>query len=142
MKGRLAVMTKFSADFDIREYTVPRSSRTPPGRITRGGICGSDLHICAASCRPDRSRPRPDVRSRDVRGDRAAREERLEGLDGRSAGATGSPTATLPVRPLPCLPPRPPGGLPEQAARTRRGRPAHFVGSCGEYFYLRPGHFV
>ena len=23
MKGRLAVMTKFSADFDIREYTVP-----------------------------------------------------------------------------------------------------------------------
>ena len=46
MKGRVAVVTKYKADFEIREYPVPEVE--PDAvlvRITRGGICGSDLHI-------------------------------------------------------------------------------------------------
>ena len=130
MKGRLAVMTKFSADFHIREYTVPEVE--PDAALVadhpRRDLRVRPPHLARRAPGPDRRpRPRPDLRPRDVRGDRAAREERQDGLDGRplTGGRPGHLLLLLSVRPLPRAPRRPPGRVPEQAARDPvRGRPA------------------
>ena len=46
MKGRVAVLRDYGGEFELREYPVPE---VEPGailvRLTRAGICGSDLHI-------------------------------------------------------------------------------------------------
>ena len=46
MKGRVAVLPAYGGDFELREYPVPDPE---PGavliRLTRAGVCGSDLHI-------------------------------------------------------------------------------------------------
>jgi D-arabinose 1-dehydrogenase-like Zn-dependent alcohol dehydrogenase len=46
MKGRVAVLRAYGGEFELREYPVPD---VEPGvilvRLTRAGICGSDLHI-------------------------------------------------------------------------------------------------
>ena len=46
MKGRVAVLKAYGGEFELREYPVPE---VEPGailiRLTRAGICGSDLHI-------------------------------------------------------------------------------------------------
>jgi len=46
MMGRVAVLKAYGGDFELREYPVPDPE---PGailiRLTRAGVCGSDLHI-------------------------------------------------------------------------------------------------
>jgi hypothetical protein len=46
MKGRVAVLRAYGGEFELREYPVPE---VEPGamlvRLTRAGVCGSDLHI-------------------------------------------------------------------------------------------------
>ena len=46
MTGRVAVLRAYGGEFELREYPVPE---VEPGailvRLTRAGICGSDLHI-------------------------------------------------------------------------------------------------
>ena len=46
MQGRVAVLKAYGGDFERREYPVPDPE---PGailmRLTRAGVCGSDLHI-------------------------------------------------------------------------------------------------
>ena len=46
MNGRVAVLRAYGGEFELREYPVPD---VEPGailvRLTRAGICGSDLHI-------------------------------------------------------------------------------------------------
>src|SRR2546428_9735437 len=46
MNGRVAVLKAYGGDFELREYPVPDHE---PGavlvRLTRAGVCGSDLHI-------------------------------------------------------------------------------------------------
>lgn len=46
MQGRVAVLQEYGGDFELREYPVPD---VEPGailvKLTRAGICGSDLHI-------------------------------------------------------------------------------------------------
>ncbi len=46
MTGRVAVLKAYGGDFELREYPVPEPE---PGavlvRLTRAGVCGSDLHI-------------------------------------------------------------------------------------------------
>ena len=46
MNGRVAVLREYSGEFELREYPVPE---VEPGailvKLTRAGICGSDLHI-------------------------------------------------------------------------------------------------
>jgi D-arabinose 1-dehydrogenase-like Zn-dependent alcohol dehydrogenase len=46
MKGRVAVLKAYGGEFELREYPVPE---VEVGailiRLTRAGICGSDLHI-------------------------------------------------------------------------------------------------
>ena len=46
MTGRVAVLRAYGGEFELREYPLPE---VEPGailvRLTRAGICGSDLHI-------------------------------------------------------------------------------------------------
>src|SRR6266545_5739622 len=46
MKGRVAVLRAYGGEFELREYPVPD---VEPGailvKLTRAGVCGSDLHI-------------------------------------------------------------------------------------------------
>ena len=46
MKGRVAVLRAYGGEFELREYPVPE---VEPGailvKLTRAGVCGSDLHI-------------------------------------------------------------------------------------------------
>ena len=46
MKGRVAVLKAYEGEFELREYPVPDPE---PGailiKLTRAGVCGSDLHI-------------------------------------------------------------------------------------------------
>ncbi|MGH7267936.1 MAG: hypothetical protein ACREMB_24230 [Candidatus Rokuibacteriota bacterium] len=45
MTGRVAVLRAYHGEFELREYPVPDPE---PGailiRLTRAGVCGSDLH--------------------------------------------------------------------------------------------------
>ena len=60
MKGRIAVLTKFNEDFEVREYPVPEvEPEAVLVKVTRAGLCGSDLHIWRGELRelfgvPDR----------------------------------------------------------------------------------------
>ena len=148
MKGRLAVMTKFSADFDIREYPVPEVEPDAAlVRITRGGICGSDLHIWRGELL--------DLIGAPDRGQTFGHEmcgviERLG--KNVTSDSTGAPLKEgdritycyfYPCGRCPaCL-----DGHRAACPNKRRGTryaddPPHFVGSYGDYYYLRPGHFV
>jgi len=46
MTGRVAVLREYGGEFELREYPVPE---VEPGailvKLTRAGVCGSDLHI-------------------------------------------------------------------------------------------------
>ena len=46
MKGRVAVLRAYGGEFELREYPV---QDVEPGailvKLTRAGVCGSDLHI-------------------------------------------------------------------------------------------------
>ena len=46
MQGRVAILHEYGGDFELREYSVPA---VEPGailvKLTRAGICGSDVHI-------------------------------------------------------------------------------------------------
>jgi D-arabinose 1-dehydrogenase-like Zn-dependent alcohol dehydrogenase len=46
MTGRVAVLKAYGGDFELREYPVPDpESGAILIRLTRAGVCGSDLHI-------------------------------------------------------------------------------------------------
>src|SRR5262249_36234363 len=46
MKGRIAVLKAYGGEFELREYPVPDpEAGAILIRLTRAGICGSDLHI-------------------------------------------------------------------------------------------------
>jgi D-arabinose 1-dehydrogenase-like Zn-dependent alcohol dehydrogenase len=148
MKGRIAELTKFNEDFEVREYPVPEVEREAVlVKVTRAGLCGSDLHIWRGELRelfgiPDRGQAFGHEMCGVV--------ERL----GRNVktDSTGQPLAEgdrvtscyfYPCGRCPaCL-----DGVRATCPNKRRGTrnaddPPHFVGSYAEYYYLRPGHFV
>lgn len=46
MTGRVAVLRAYGGDFELREYPVPDVEPSAIlVRLTRAGVCGSDLHI-------------------------------------------------------------------------------------------------
>jgi D-arabinose 1-dehydrogenase-like Zn-dependent alcohol dehydrogenase len=55
MNGRVAVLKAYGGEFELREYPVPE---VEPGailiKLTRAGICGSDLHIWRGEMKVDR----------------------------------------------------------------------------------------
>jgi threonine dehydrogenase-like Zn-dependent dehydrogenase len=148
MKGRVAVLKAYGGEFELREYPVPE---VEPGamliKLTRAGICGSDLHIWRGEMKDVYGALPKDLT---FGHEMCGRVERL------GAGVTSDSMG----RPLnegdrvtflyffPC------GRCPvclhdEMAACPRKARPNRVAGTApyfnnayGEYYYLRPNHYV
>jgi threonine dehydrogenase-like Zn-dependent dehydrogenase len=148
VKGRVAVLPAYGGDFKLREYPVPDPE---PGavlvRLTRAGVCGSDLHIWRGEMKEVYGSPPRDLT---FGHEMCGRVERLgAGVAHDSAG--------LPLREgdrvtflyfFPC------GRCPvcmrdEMGACPRKGRanrvagtPPYFNNAYGDYYYLRPGGWI
>ena len=148
MKGRVAVLPAYGGDFELREYPVPDPE---PGailiRLTRAGVCGSDLHIWRGEMKEVYGSPPRDLT---FGHEMCGRVERLgAGVASDSAAATlreGDRVTFLYF--FPC------GRCPvcirdEMGACPRKGRanrvagtPPYFNNAYGDYYYLRPGGWV
>ena len=148
MTGRVAVLRAYGGEFELREYPVPE---VEPGailvRLTRAGICGSDLHIWRGEMKEVYgASPRDLTFGHEMCG----RVERLgAGVTTDSRGQPLSegdrvtylyffPCGRCPV----CLHDEL-GSCPRKARPSRvAGTPPYFNNAYGDYYYLRPGHFV
>jgi D-arabinose 1-dehydrogenase-like Zn-dependent alcohol dehydrogenase len=148
MKGRIAVLRAYGGDFELREYPVPE---VEPGailvRLTRAGICGSDLHIWRGEMKEVYGTlPRDLTFGHEM----AGRVERLgAGVTTDSLGAPLGegdrvtfcyffPCGRCPV----CLHDEP-GSCPRKVRANRvAGTPPYFNNAYGEFYHLRPGHHV
>ncbi len=148
MKGRIAVLTRYNADFEIREYPLPELE--PDAllvRINRAGICGSDLHNWRGELKdlfgaPDRGLTFGhemcgvvERLGRNIKTDSTG-QALTEG--DRVTYCYFYPCGRCPT----CL-----DGIRAACQNLRRGTrypddPPHFVGAFADYYYLRPGHFV
>jgi L-iditol 2-dehydrogenase len=148
MKGRVAVLRAYGGEFDLREYPVPE---VEPGallvRLTGAGVCGSDLHIWRGEMKETYGASPQDLT---FGHEMCGRVERL------GAGVTVD-SMGLPLREgdrvtylyfFPCG--RCPvclhdemGNCPRKGRANRvAGTPPYFNNAYGDYYYLRPGHFV
>ena len=148
MKGRVAVLPAYGGDFELREYPVPDpEAGAILVRLTRAGVCGSDLHIWRGEMKEVYGSPPRDLT---FGHEMCGRVERLgAGVASDSAGAPlreGDRVTFLYF--FPC------GRCPvcirdEMGACPRKGRanrvagtPPYFNNAYGDYYYLRPGGWV
>jgi threonine dehydrogenase-like Zn-dependent dehydrogenase len=148
MTGRVAVLRAYHGEFELREYPVPDPE---PGailiRLTRAGVCGSDLHIWRGEMKEVYGATPADLT---FGHEMCGRVERLgAGVATDSAGrplregdrvtfAYFFPCGRCPV----CLRDEL-GSCPRKLRPSRvAGTPPYFNNAYGEYYYLRPGHFV
>ncbi len=148
MKGRVAVLKAYGGDFELREYPVPDPE---PGailvRLTRAGVCGSDLHIWRGEMKEVYGAlPRDLTFGHEMCG----RVERLgAGVTVDSGGEPlreGDRVTFLYFFPCGrcrvCLGDEP-GACPRKGRANRvAGTPPFFNNAYGDYYYLRPGGFV
>jgi L-iditol 2-dehydrogenase len=148
MKGRIAVLKAYGGEFELREYPVPE---VEPGailvRLTRAGICGSDLHIWRGEMKEMYGASPQDLT---FGHEMCGRVERLgSGVTTDSLGAPlreGDrvtfcyffPCGRCPVCLQDDLGSCPRKGRPNRVA----GTPPYFNNAYGEYYYLRPNHWV
>jgi len=148
MTGRVAVLEAYGGDFELREYPVPDPE---PGavlvRLTRAGVCGSDLHIWRGEMKAVYGAVPADLT---FGHEMCGRVERLgAGVTVDSAGQPlreGDrvtfvyffPCGRCPV----CL--RDEMGSCPRKGRANRvaGTPPYFNNAFGDYYYLRPGGWV
>ena len=148
MTGRVAVLEAYGGDFELREYPVPDPE---PGavlvRLTRAGVCGSDLHIWRGEMKAVYGAVPADLT---FGHEMCGRVERLGvGVTVDSAGQPlreGDrvtfvyffPCGRCPV----CL--RDEMGSCPRKGRANRvaGTPPYFNNAFGDYYYLRPGGWV
>ena len=148
MKGRVAVLKAYGGEFELREYPVPDPE---PGailiKLTRAGVCGSDLHIWRGEMKETYGALPKDLT---FGHEMCGKVERL------GAGVT-TDSMGRPLREgdrvtycyfFPC------GRCPvclhdEMGSCPRKGRPNRVAGTApyfnnayGDYYYLRPGHFI
>ncbi len=148
MKGRVAVLTGYEGDFELREYQVPEPE---PGailiRLTRAGVCGSDLHIWRGEMKDVYGAPPRDLT---FGHEMCGRVERLgSGVTIDSHGRPlreGDRVAFLYFFPCGrcrvCLHDEM-ANCPRKARANRvAGTPPYFNNAYGDYYYLRPNHFV
>jgi threonine dehydrogenase-like Zn-dependent dehydrogenase len=150
MKGRIAVLHEYGGDFEIQEFPVPE---VEPGailvRLTRAGVCGSDLHIWRGEMHEVYGKPLPpqginfghEMCGRVARlGPGVATDSMGQplGEGDRITYAYFFPCGRCPV----CL--RGDLGNCPQKAQPKRvaGTPPYFNNAYGDYYYLRPDHFV
>jgi L-iditol 2-dehydrogenase len=148
MTGRVAVLRDYRGDFELREYPVPDPE---PGailvRLTRAGVCGSDLHIWRGEMKEVYGEHPCDVT---FGHEMCGRVERLgAGVTSDSLGsplAEGDRIAYLYVFPCGrcrvCLNDEM-GNCPRKGRANRvAGTPPYFNNAYGDYYYLRPNHHV
>jgi threonine dehydrogenase-like Zn-dependent dehydrogenase len=148
MKGRVAVLMEYGGAFELREYRVPD---VEPGailvRLTRAGICGSDLHIWRGEMKGVYGdQPRDLTFGHEMCG----RVERLGA--GVATDSMGQPLREgdrvtylyfFPCGRCPVCLEDEMGNCPRKVRPNRvAGTPPYFNNAYGEYYYLRPGHFV
>jgi len=148
MKGRVAVLRAYEGEFELREYPVPDPE---PGailiRLTRAGICGSDLHIWRGEMKDVYGAPPRDLT---FGHEMCGRVERL-------GAAVTTDSLGQPLREgdrvtfnyvFPCGRCRvclhgEMADCPRKARPIRvAGTPPYFNNAYGDYYYLRPNHFV
>jgi threonine dehydrogenase-like Zn-dependent dehydrogenase len=147
-RGRVAVLRDYGGDFELREYPVPDPE---PGailvRLTRAGVCGSDLHIWRGEMKDVYGSPPRDLT---FGHEMCGRVERLgRGVMTDSLGQTlreGHRIAWLYVFPCGrcrvCLRGEM-ADCPHKARANRvAGTPPYFNNAYGEYYYLRPDHWA
>jgi D-arabinose 1-dehydrogenase-like Zn-dependent alcohol dehydrogenase len=148
MKGRIAVLKAYGGEFELREYPVPE---VEPGailvRLTRAGICGSDLHIWRGEMKEIYGAIPQDLT---FGHEMCGVVERLGA--GVSTDSLGAPLAQgdrvtfcyfFPCGRCPVCLDGELGSCPRKARANRvAGTPPYFNNAYGEYYYLRPGHYV
>jgi L-iditol 2-dehydrogenase len=148
MKGRIAVLKAYGGEFELREYPVPE---VEPGailiRLTRAGVCGSDLHIWRGEMKEVYGAiPKELTFGHEMCGrvDRLGRGVATDSLGApiregdRVTFCYFFPCGRCPV----CLQDDL-GSCPRKARANRvAGTPPYFNNAYGEYYYLRPDHWV
>lgn len=148
MKGRVAVLPAYGGDFELREYPVPDPE---PGavliRLTRAGVCGSDLHIWRGEMKELYGSPPKDLT---FGHEMCGRVERLGA--GVATDSTGAPLREgdrvtflyfFPCGRCPVCTRGEMGACPRKGRANRvAGTPPYFNNAYGDYYYLRPGGWV
>lgn len=146
--GRVAVLRDYGGEFELREYPVPDPE---PGailvRLTRAGVCGSDLHIWRGEMKDVYGSPPRDLT---FGHEMCGRVERAGA--GVSTDALGQPLregdriAWLYVFPCGrcrvCLRDEMANCPRKVRANRTAGTAPYFNNAYGDYYYLRPNHFA
>jgi D-arabinose 1-dehydrogenase-like Zn-dependent alcohol dehydrogenase len=148
MNGRVAVLREYGGEFELREYAVPEPE---PGaivvKLTRAGVCGSDLHIWRGEMKDVYGATPNDLT---FGHEMCGRVERLGA--GVTTDSMGQPLSAgdritfayfFPCgRCRVCLQDEL-GSCPRKARANRvAGTPPYFNNAYGDYYYLRPNHYV
>ena len=148
MNGRVAVLKAYEGEFELREYPVPDPE---PGailvKLTRAGVCGSDLHIWRGEMKEVYGGLPKDLT---FGHEMCGRVEKLGA--GVTADSMGRPLAEgdrvtyayfFPCGRCPVCLRDEMGSCPRKARPNRvAGTPPYFNNAYGDYYYLRPGHFA
>jgi threonine dehydrogenase-like Zn-dependent dehydrogenase len=146
--GRVAVLKDYRGDFELREYPVPDPERGAVlVRLTRAGVCGSDLHIWRGEMKDVYGSPPRDLT---FGHEMCGRVERLGA--GVAADSSGQPLREgdrvtflyfFPCGRCPVCLRDELGSCPRKARANRvAGTPPYFNNAYGDYYYLRPGGFI
>jgi len=148
MNGRVAVLNAYGGDFELREYPVPDPE---PGavlvRLTRAGVCGSDLHIWRGEMKEVYGALPKDLTFGHEMCGRVARLGAGVSVDSNGAPLReGDRVAFLyffPCGRCPVCLRDEMGSCPRKARANRvAGTAPYFNNAYGDYYYLRPGGFV
>lgn len=148
MQGRVAVLKAYRGEFELREYPVPD---VEPGailvKLTRAGVCGSDLHIWRGEMKDVYGETPQNLTFGHEMCGRVARLGAGVSTDSmgqplhegdRVTYAYFFPCGRCPV----CLQDEL-GSCPRKARANRvAGTAPYFNNAYGDYYYLRPNHYV
>src|SRR5437899_2789331 len=148
MQGRIAVLKAYGGEFELREYPVPDPE---PGailiRLSRAGVCGSDLHIWRGEMKEIYG---PLPRDLTFGHEMCGRVARLG--TGVSVDSSGQPLHEgdrvafvyfFPCGRCPVCLRGEMGSCPRKGRANRvAGTPPYFNNAYGDYYYLRPGAAV
>ena len=148
MNGRVAVLKAYGGEFELREYPVPDPE---PGailvKLTRAGVCGSDLHIWRGEMKEVYGGLPKDLT---FGHEMCGRVEKLGA--GVTADSMGRPLAEgdrvtyayfFPCGRCPVCLRDEMGSCPRKLRPNRvAGTPPYFNNAYGDYYYLRAGHFA
>jgi threonine dehydrogenase-like Zn-dependent dehydrogenase len=146
--GRIAVLKAYGGEFELREYPVPEPERGAIlVKLTRAGICGSDLHIWRGEMKDVYGALPQDLTFGHEMCGRVAKLGAGVTTDSmgqplnegdRVAFLYFFPCGRCPV----CLHDEM-GACPRKARANRvAGTAPYFNNAYGEYYYLRPNHYV